>query len=195
LLSSGAAFADGKTGKVRALYEEGMMHYNLREFPEALASFREAYRLKPDPAFLFNMGQCHRMSGQWSEEVYAYRRYLADRPNAPNRPEVEQFIATAEEQIKRQAAAAPPTNTIPPETGPPTTPPNPNPTPAAPVVVAPTEPIPPPHTDTPVYRRWWLWTVVAVVVIGAGLGVGLTLGLSHDGPEPSTSGGWMAVKF
>lgn|GEM_PF-3748502 len=32
----------------------------------------------------------------------------------------------------------------------------------------------------PVYKKWWLWTVVGVVVVGAGVGLGLGLGL-QDG--------------
>jgi hypothetical protein len=42
---------------------------------------------------------------------------------------------------------------------------------------------------TPVYKRWWLWTVVGVAVVGIGLGVGLGLGLSSQGggnPPPSS---------
>ena len=31
--------------------------------------------------------------------------------------------------------------------------------------------------NTPVYKRWWLWTLVGAAVVGVGLGVGLGLGL------------------
>jgi hypothetical protein len=54
------------------------------------------------------------------------------------------------------------------------------------VVVVPTGPTgnstdEPPAIETPIYKKWWLWTVVGAVVVGAGLGVGL--GLSGQGGD------------
>jgi hypothetical protein len=46
----------------------------------------------------------------------------------------------------------------------------------------------PKRRDTePVYKKWWLWTVVGVGVVGIGLGVGLGVGLS-GGPPSSNLG-------
>jgi hypothetical protein len=38
------------------------------------------------------------------------------------------------------------------------------------------------RVDKPVYKKWWLWTIVGGVAVGAALGVGLGLGLSN-GPQ------------
>ena len=46
--------------QARALYEEGMTHYNVGEYRKALDAFKRAYYAKADPAFLYNMAQCHR---------------------------------------------------------------------------------------------------------------------------------------
>jgi hypothetical protein len=46
----------------------------------------------PDPAFLFNIGQCHRKMGHDKEAVSFYKSYLRNAPNAPNRADVQKRI-------------------------------------------------------------------------------------------------------
>jgi hypothetical protein len=47
------------------------------------------------------------------------------------------------------------------------------------------------HRDAqPVYKKWWLWTIVGVAVAGAGVGIGL--GVSH---ASSSSTNIPAVQF
>ncbi len=45
------------------------------------------------------------------------------------------------------------------------------------------------HRDrgTPVYKKWWLWTIVGVVVVGAAVGVGVGVAASSS-PSPPHSG-------
>ena len=38
-----------------------------------------------------------------------------------------------------------------------------------------------PEAKTPIYKKWWLWTIVGVVVVGAGVGAGVGVALS-SGP-------------
>jgi tetratricopeptide (TPR) repeat protein len=177
--------------QVRALYEKGMKEYNIGNFSVALESFQAAYLLKPDPAFLFNLGQCHRMMGNAKQEVYAYRRYLGESPDAPNRAAVEKFIADAEEELHRKAAAEPPTNTIAPTT------PHPEPPPAQPVQTVQKQPeAPPADSATPIYKKWWLWVAVAaVVVVAAGIGIGVALGSPKDAPSAGGTFGTSMVNF
>jgi hypothetical protein len=106
LLVGGIAHAqDQETERVRALFKEGTKLYNLGRFGQALDKFQEAYLVRPDPVFLFNLGQCHRMMGHLKEEVYSYRRYLVETPNAPNRSEVQRFIEEAEKVGREEDAA------------------------------------------------------------------------------------------
>ena len=44
----------------------------------------------------------------------------------------------------------------------------------------------PAKEPTPVYKKWWLWTIVSVVVVGGALGVGLGLGLRKPPPFDQT---------
>ena len=35
---------------------------------------------------------------------------------------------------------------------------------------------------TPLYKKWWLWTVVGVVAAGAAIGIGVAIADSNGGP-------------
>src|SRR5262245_40087591 len=180
----GNAGAQQEKNKARESYRRASQHYKLAEYREALEAFKEAYRHYEDPSFLFNIGQCHRMLNEKSEAVRIYRTYLAEVPNAPNRGSVWTMIRSLESAIKQdqQIKAVPPQEAMPPV--------EPSPQPA--VTVTQTAP---PAQPTPVYKRWWLWTIVggvAAVGLGVGLGVGLTQ--SAHAPSPNPSDG-MAFRF
>jgi hypothetical protein len=173
--------------KARAAYGRATQDYDLGEYTEALDEFKEAYRQYEDPSFLFNIGQCHRQLGDKPAAVRAYRTYLIKLPNAPNRALVLDMIAKLEKSIDEEQAtkAAPPQGTMTPSGE---TPPEPEPAVAAPAPVA-AEPVvartaPPPHT--PVYKKWWLWTIVGVVVVGAAVGIGV--GVSQTSSTPTFPG-------
>lgn len=58
-------------------------------------------------------------------------------------------------------------------------------TPVAPIAPAPSAPA---RADTPVYKRWWLWTIVGVVVAGAATGTAIALTRDRSTRyEPTTS--------
>jgi tetratricopeptide (TPR) repeat protein len=90
------------TDRAKELFTEGNEHYNLGEFAKALPLYKQAYRVKPLPAFLFNIAQCHRKLGQHVEAIAMYQSYLAGVPDASNRKLVEDLIA----ESKTAAAAA-----------------------------------------------------------------------------------------
>ncbi|HZS40562.1 MAG TPA: hypothetical protein VFF06_27205 [Polyangia bacterium] len=164
-------------------YERGLAHYNLREYLNAIDEFQSAYRYKPDPVFLYNLGQAHRLANDPEHALYFYRAYLRNLPDAENRAEVEQRIVDLERlQRDRATIAKPPDQTIAlkPAVAKPAEPP-----PAAPVVLETTPRAPAPAPSKPVYERWWFWTVGGVVVAGAavGLGVGLTQRGSNHPPS------------
>jgi tetratricopeptide (TPR) repeat protein len=164
---------DADAAEARRHYERGMAHFNLREFSKAIESFEAAYRLKPDPVFLYNLAQSHRLLDQHERALYFYRAYLRTSPDAPNRAEVEGRIATLEKVLATQREAAKPPDT------PLETKEQPSQTEKAPVVQptdnAITKTSQPATAPKPVYKRWWLWTVVGAVVVGAGVGLGVGL--------------------
>jgi tetratricopeptide (TPR) repeat protein len=91
--------------KAKALFAEGNQHYNLGEFTQALDKYKLAYRVKPLPAFQFNIAQCHRKLSQHKEAIAMYQAYLVDVPDAQNKPMVDSLIAESKKAIADEAAA------------------------------------------------------------------------------------------
>lgn len=87
---------DVATAQAKEHFKSGTRHYALAEYALALDDFKEAYRLRDDPAFLYNIAQCHRLLGNHDEAVRFYQTYLRQSPAAANRPDVEQLIAGEE---------------------------------------------------------------------------------------------------
>ena len=92
--------------RAKALFASGNQHYNLGEFDQALEAYKLAYRIKPLPAFLFNIAQCHRKLGQHKEAVAMYQSYLVGIPDAQNKPLVESLIAESRTEIANEEAKA-----------------------------------------------------------------------------------------
>ncbi|HEX2568454.1 MAG TPA: hypothetical protein VH877_02770 [Polyangia bacterium] len=180
LLTAASVRAD-EAAEAKRHFISGTRHYNLNEYEEALQDFKEAYRHKDDPVFLYNIAQCYRLLDKHEEAVRFYRSYLRVSPNAPNRKDVEHKIATLEELIAAQgrARSAPPSGVQQPTTPALTSP---GPVPAAagqeqPSLTKAVAPAPPPSKSAA--RKWWVWTLVGAGV-GAGLGVGLGVGLTQN---------------
>ncbi len=91
--------------EAKARFVAGQSHYNLNEFTEALREFKEAYRLYPDPVFLYNLGQCERQLEHHEEAIRFYRSFLREQPKAPNRQEVVRKIEEMEAALKAKEAA------------------------------------------------------------------------------------------
>jgi iron complex outermembrane receptor protein len=101
-----AGDADGKA-EAKAHFTAGENHYNLNEFTEALQEFKDAYRLYPDPVFLYNLGQCERQLGHQEEAIRFYRSFLRLQPKAPNKAEVQRKIDEMEAAQKNKPVAEP----------------------------------------------------------------------------------------
>jgi hypothetical protein len=88
-----AVAADSDKAVARGHYETATRLYELREYGKALDEYKAAYLAKPDPAFLFNIGQCHRKLGNTSEALNFYQQYLKKIPaDDPNRAQAEARI-------------------------------------------------------------------------------------------------------
>ena len=105
-LSAAAVKGGDVKQEAKARFVSGQSHYNLNEFTEALGDFKEAYRLLPDPVFLYNLGQCERQLGHLEEAVRFYRSFLREQPKAPNRQDVVHKIEEMETTLKAKQAEA-----------------------------------------------------------------------------------------
>jgi tetratricopeptide (TPR) repeat protein len=189
----------------RAHYETGTRLYDVRDYAEALKEFKAAYLAKPDPAFLFNMGQCNLKMGKNQEALDFFQQFLKKAPpDHPNRGLVETRIRNIQAGISSESEPADGARTGKPVVPPPEPPAPSPPVPpvAAPVFSAPaTSPqpsvLPPPAAPmepspavdlstnaqnrqpvpapTPFYSTWWFWTGVGAVVAGGAVATYLLL--------------------
>ena len=193
-----ARAADPRTEAAREHSRQGDAYYKLEKYTNAIGEYEQAYLSKPDPSFLFNIAQCHRLMGHDAEAVKFYRRFLNDAPpNSPSRAVADKHIRDLEDAAKatsaEPAAAAPVPVTPLPPANPPTAPPPTGVGATTPVALEATNPTSP-STTTPVvenssppasdehkafYYRWWFWTAVGAVV-ASGIVIGVVASSGHD---------------
>jgi tetratricopeptide (TPR) repeat protein len=197
LLASGAAggaanAADKQTLQLELKAREA---FAAGRYDEALQTFAKLYAETLHPVYLRNIGRCHQKMRDPQKAIDAFKDYLAkspktgrDKVTAEERAEIEGYIK--EMEALRDSKAATPAPAPAPVTPLPTAQPAPTPAPAptttepapaAPVVL--TAPAPAAEASTPVYKKWWFWTLVgAAVVGGVVIGVVAASGSKPDCP-------------
>lgn len=116
LACASPAFADDKA-KAVALYKEGLNHYNLAEWPEAIKAWKGSYLLSKKPLLLFNIGQAYRLSGDCKQAMTFYDSYQREEPNPKNAAELEEALALCAKQPEKpldEPVEQPITTTTPP---------------------------------------------------------------------------------
>ena len=198
LVSAGVARAQqpptADAVEAHALFDKGMAHFHLEEYPQAIQKWEEGFRIKPVPEFLYNIAQAYRLSKQADKALSFYKKFLRMRPDAPNRAEVEHHIRDLNRLVNEQerTSNAPPTAPIPqsdaPSTGsaPPVaeTPPPPATVPAPVVTTAPPAgaDLTAQPAEKPVTKRAWFWAVVGggAAIVVAAVVVGVVVGTHGD---------------
>src|SRR6266700_1659943 len=109
------ATTDDKTAQARALSREANALYAVGEFEQAAEKYQSAYKLKPDPALLYNAAQSFRMAGNNEKALLLYKNYAMFYPTAKNIHNAESQISKLQEAIAAQhkAQTQPPTTTEP----------------------------------------------------------------------------------
>jgi hypothetical protein len=70
-ITAGSAYADD-TADAKRLFASATKHFDLAEYEAALADFKEGYRHKDDPVFLYNIGQCYRLMKGHEEDAIRF---------------------------------------------------------------------------------------------------------------------------
>ncbi len=193
-----AAQSDADKAKARGYYVAGKKAFDKGDYATALNEYNQAYTLMPLPGLLFNIGQCYRNLERPQEAINAFNLYLEKSPNAGNRSGVEKLIAELVVVLREAKEDLPPDDPKPadpipvdtpsddkdplvedadPLTG--TTDPdlNPDDTDKDPVVINAAATRTPdktkPSSGTPVYKKWWFWTIIGAVVVGGGAATGV----------------------
>src|SRR5262245_14690757 len=118
VLAWGPRPAVADVSQARVLYEKGRAYFQIGEYQKALEAFKAAHVEKADPAFLYNIAECHRQLGDSANALAFYQRFLRLAPDSPLRAEAQARIAELEAAKPRSPASA----QAPPATGAPTTP-------------------------------------------------------------------------
>jgi len=161
-------------GDAKSHYQRATSLFAVGDFGPAAIEYEAAYKLKPDPALLYNAAQSHRLAGNLERALVIYKNYINLYPKASNLSEVRAQITKLESAVAADESAkrSPPHSVVLQPSGREEAPP------AAPAQAAP-PPAPAPQTaqqnetpaknDKPVYKKWWLWTAVVggVLVVGA----------------------------
>jgi hypothetical protein len=79
---------DDKTA-AREAYAKGKRHYDLAEYDEAIAAWKQAYHLQRAPLLLFNIAQAFRLKGDCASARQFYASYRREEPAPKNRAELE----------------------------------------------------------------------------------------------------------
>lgn len=161
--SEAAVEAGPNEDAARDATKRGAAAYNLGKYDEAAREYEQAYRLVPDVALLFNVAQSYRLGGQHEKALTAYRSYLRTSPaNAPSRRMVEEKLGELERIVAGtgKGQTPPPASTLPQAATSPAPAPN-----ITVNLIAPTTERPP---ESPVYARWWFWTIVGAVAVAGG---------------------------
>jgi hypothetical protein len=169
-------------------FDKAQIQYKLGHFDEALAGYSRAYELFPAPAFLFNIGQCHKNLKNYERAIFFFEGYLRDEKSPARRALAEDLLTESRAELEKQqrvsAAASPAASPPPVDRGPA----GPLPAPAlalgpstsvatAPVILSPTTGT----SDATIHattessaswtHQWWFWTAVGVGVLGLAGGV------------------------
>jgi tetratricopeptide (TPR) repeat protein len=158
LLSTAMARAESPAEReARQRYTHAQKLADSGHWADALDEYQRAYELSKYPALLYRIALCQDQLGHTAEALASYKQFLAEEPSSERRASVEQRISVLEAQQQQPNAPAPVVTPAP-----------------APAPVA--AGIPP--RKTPVYKKWWLWTLVGVAAAGVAVGVGVGVALS-----------------
>ena len=178
----------------QALYGKAREESNKGNLKEAVRMYKAAYELRPNPVLLYNIARLLQKLTRFQEACIYYQLFL-DSPveDSEQKRKAREYLEALREKPVTKRAVPSPTNpvdeksSVPDTTASSTSPTNPGaarPADGDPSVVVPSSKpasngLVTTRSDsesTPLYRKWWLWTIVGgVVVAGAvGLGVGLS---------------------
>ena len=90
---------------------EGDAHYRLREFQEAVESYRAGARVQPGPRFLYNLAQAFRQLDDYENALWYFKQWIstASPPDSMRLP-IEAIMAELRDDLAKVASTRPPTD-------------------------------------------------------------------------------------
>lgn len=84
-----SAQTDAERTRARAAYTEGQRRFDAGDFAGALTKFEEAYSIVSNPVVLLGVASAQERLGRTDDARTTLERYLRERPDAPDRADVE----------------------------------------------------------------------------------------------------------
>jgi tetratricopeptide (TPR) repeat protein len=175
LVAPDAAADDRAAAKTH--YEAATRFYDIHEYAAALKEYKAGYLVKPDPSFLYNIGQCYKKLDQPQQAREFFREYLKKAaPGDPRRALAEARLRELD-LTEPEAPTSPPPVSNGPWGAPSDQPKKSGPVPAAAILPEQAQQQAagvelstdsPPREEAahqPYYRTWWFWTVVGAAVV------------------------------
>jgi tetratricopeptide (TPR) repeat protein len=103
--SEAYATAADPDAQAKQAYARGAELFKNRRYPEAATAFEEGNKLKPHPAFLYNLALTYRALNQPDKAIEYYEGYLRDSPSATDRASVEAAIAEERRKLPQTSVA------------------------------------------------------------------------------------------
>ncbi len=90
------------------LFRLGKQAYDRQEYARAAELFTRCHARSGDPSLLFNIAQAERLAGDCAAAAGHYRKFLAEVPDASNRPDAEAKLADMERCVAARSPDSPP---------------------------------------------------------------------------------------
>lgn len=87
------AQSDADRARARTLYAEAQRLFDAGDFTNALAKFEQAYAIVNNPVVLLGVASAQERLGRGAEARATLERYLRERPDAPDRADIERRVA------------------------------------------------------------------------------------------------------
>jgi hypothetical protein len=100
-----APVAHAEKQDARRHYDQATAAFGLGRYGEAAAEYEDAFRLRPDPALLYNCAQSYRLAGNKPRALELYRNYLRLYGEAPNADDARKHVHDLELELEADKAA------------------------------------------------------------------------------------------
>jgi hypothetical protein len=99
-----------QAAEAAALYDEGKRHFDIGEYAQAIASWKQSYLRSSAPLLLFNIAQAYRLSGNCAQANRFYLNYRRVEKHPRNQAELDKAMARCAgvEPATGDAAGEPP---------------------------------------------------------------------------------------
>lgn len=158
------------------LANEARDHSKAGRYDAAQRAYEQAFERRADPTLMFNLARVLHKAGRPAAAATYYQAFLKAHPDVSpeERRKTEQYLKQAKAESAAARSTPVPTPAGQPAAATPATPGQ------APVLSADATPAQP-REQVPLYRKWWLWTIVGTAV-GVTV-IGLAAGLAPRRPD------------